>query len=132
MNYAWLLFILIGNLLVSCGKGFSSIISSAIAARKLNDCITEKCLLSDIVTKYQPVHCSSGLLKIVCPFHDDHNPSMVINNAPRDGRTPYMHCFSCGKTTDAIGYIAKMSGISIKQTIRSIALHLSKGGDPIR
>lgn len=29
-------------------------------------------------------------VKCVCPFHDDHNPSMLINEGPG-----YYYCFTC-------------------------------------
>ncbi|MCI8284614.1 MAG: DNA primase [Firmicutes bacterium] len=39
-----------------------------------------------------------------CPFHDDKHPSMKIE----DG----FYCFACGAKGDAIGYVAKLYGLS--------------------
>jgi len=37
----------------------------------------------------------------LCPFHDDHRPSLVVYP-----RTQTFHCFGCGKTGDAVRYLA--------------------------
>ena len=41
--------------------------------------------------------------KVVCPFHADANPSMLVDLA--DGR---WHCFGCGLSGDAKQFVAKM------------------------
>ena len=37
-----------------------------------------------------------------CPFHDDKNPSMKLNEE-------YFYCFGCGATGDVIDFTAKLS-----------------------
>lgn len=50
---------------------------------------------------------------ILCPFHDDHSPSMKVYP---DG----FHCFSCGAHTDVIGLVARCRGISLYEAARSL------------
>ncbi len=45
----------------------------------------------------------SGEFKIICPFHDDINPSMLINL--NDG---IFHCFGCQKSGDALAFVKYM------------------------
>lgn len=47
---------------------------------------------------------SQSEYKIVCPFHDDVNPSMLCNLS--DGS---YYCFGCGETGDALKFVRKMS-----------------------
>lgn len=51
---------------------------------------------------------------VVCPFHDDKNPSMRLYPNGRG------HCFSCGENTDTIGYVQKMNGLSFLDAIRKL------------
>ena len=45
--------------------------------------------------------------KIVCPFHDDLNPSMVI-----DLNKQSCYCFGCGVSVNAIKFVMKIEGIT--------------------
>lgn len=42
-----------------------------------------------------------------CPFHPDRTPSMKIDRR--------FYCFGCGEKGDAVDYVAKMFGLSIKE-----------------
>lgn len=50
---------------------------------------------------------SGGEYKCICPFHDDHNPSMGINT-----RKGIFKCFSCGWSGDAIKVLGELHGIT--------------------
>lgn len=43
-----------------------------------------------------------------CPFHDDRNPSMKLDNR--------FHCFGCGADGDAIDFVAKLYGLSFERS----------------
>lgn len=47
-----------------------------------------------------------------CPFHDDKHPSMKIDKN--------FYCFGCGEKGDAVGYVARMYGISQYQAALKI------------
>ena len=40
-----------------------------------------------------------------CPFHDDHTPSMKVNE-------DYFYCFGCGATGDVIDFTARLYDLS--------------------
>lgn len=47
--------------------------------------------------------------KILCPFHDDHSPSLAINVSKRD--SGIFRCFACGWSGDAFDFIGELHGI---------------------
>ena len=49
-----------------------------------------------------------------CPFHDDKNPSMKLNEE-------YFYCFGCGATGDVIDFTAKLFNLSPKEAAEKLA-----------
>ena len=49
-----------------------------------------------------------------CPFHDDKNPSMKLNEE-------YFYCFGCGATGDVIDFTAKLLDLSPKEAAEKLA-----------
>lgn len=52
--------------------------------------------------------------KIICPFHDDKNPSMKVDKR--------FHCFGCGADGDVIDFVSKLYGISSLEGAKKLAL----------
>ena len=48
--------------------------------------------------------------KIICPFHDDNNPSLSIKN--------FAYCFACNTPADQIKYIQKVRGFSFIEAVK--------------
>ena len=51
---------------------------------------------------------------VCCPFHDDKNPSMKLNEE-------YFYCFGCGATGDVIDFAAKLFDLSPKEAAEKLA-----------
>ena len=49
-----------------------------------------------------------------CPFHDDKNPSMKLNEE-------YFYCFGCGATGDVIDFTARLYNLSPKEAAEKLA-----------
>ena len=49
-----------------------------------------------------------------CPFHEDKNPSMKLNEE-------YFYCFGCGATGDVIDFTAKFFALSPKEAVEKLA-----------
>ena len=49
-----------------------------------------------------------------CPFHDDKNPSMKLNEE-------YFYCFGCGTTGDVIDFTARLYNLSPKEAAEKLA-----------
>jgi len=48
-----------------------------------------------------------------CPFHDDRNPSMKVDNR--------FHCFGCGEDGDVINFAEKLFSLSPKKAAQKLA-----------
>jgi DNA primase len=51
-----------------------------------------------------------------CPWHDDRRPSLTVS--PTRNR---VHCFVCGKGTDAIGWLQERQGLSFQEAVLELA-----------
>ncbi|WP_255119226.1 CHC2 zinc finger domain-containing protein, partial [Synechococcus sp. HJ21-Hayes] len=51
-----------------------------------------------------------------CPWHDDRRPSLSVS--PSRNR---VHCFVCGKGTDAIGWLQDRQGLSFQEAVLELA-----------
>jgi len=70
----------------------------------------------EIISHYLSVKKFGSNYKCVCPFHDDHNPSMSINS-----RDNYFHCFTCKAGGDAIKFVMDYEKINYPEAIEKIA-----------
>ncbi len=52
----------------------------------------------------------------LCPFHDDHNPSMHI-----DDEKGLFHCFSCGAGGDMLGFYMRLNGLTFPEAVSDLA-----------
>ena len=57
-----------------------------------------------------------------CPFHEDHTPSMKLNDT-------YYYCFGCGATGDVIDLTACLFDLSSLQAARKLAQDFGLGPD---
>ena len=60
---------------------------------------------------------------VCCPFHEDHHPSMKLNER-------YFYCFGCGAHGDVIDLPAKLLGTSTKDTIQIMMRDFGLDPDP--
>jgi len=51
-----------------------------------------------------------------CPWHNDRRPSLTVS--PQRNR---VHCFVCGKGTDAIGWLQERQGLSFQEAVLELA-----------
>src|SRR3954469_903397 len=61
----------------------------------------------------------------LCPFHDERTPSFSV-----DGERGFYHCFGCGASGDAIGFVQEIEGLSFAESLESLAERY--GGGPHR
>ena len=51
--------------------------------------------------------------RMICPFHDDHHPSMQLY-------ADHFHCFACGAHGDVIDLTVKLLGVSVKDALHQL------------
>jgi DNA primase len=52
----------------------------------------------------------------LCPFHDERTPSFSV-----DGERGFYHCFGCGASGDAIGFVQEIEGLTFAESLESLA-----------
>ncbi len=52
----------------------------------------------------------------LCPFHDDNNPSMQVND-----EKGFFHCFSCGAGGDIFGFLMRYNNIGFREALKELA-----------
>ncbi len=71
----------------------------------------------DALSPYITVKRSGSAYEAICPFHQDHNPSLKINPAKQ-----LYKCFSCGKSgKNAIDVVMKVKSVEWYDAVRLIA-----------
>ena len=73
--------------------------------------------LSDVLAAYEIALRPSGhdTLKGRCPFHDDHEPSLLV-----DDRDQHFHCFGCGAHGDVIDFVMRRDGVAFAEACRRL------------
>ena len=79
--------------------------------------IKEAASFSAILERYNIKHQRSrGQVSVLCPFHDDSNPSLSVNFERN-----VFHCFSCEESGDILTFVAKIEKVSVPQAASIIA-----------
>lgn len=67
----------------------------------------------NVVESFTHLHKAGVNYKGVCPFHDDHSPSMVVSPS----RQTY-HCFVCGASGDVIAFVQNHLNMTFMEALR--------------
>ena len=68
--------------------------------------------IKSVADHFGPIKRSGSTYKTLCPWHDDHDPSLGLVEG--SGKN-YCHCFSCGKGGDVIEYVKKALNVNYLQ-----------------
>ena len=65
--------------------------------------------------------------KALCPFHEDHHPSLNVNVRDRSKQGAY-HCFACGAAGDVFGFVQQAGEApSFEEAVRLLATEVGIG-----
>ena len=67
----------------------------------------------DIISSYLPLTSKGKNYFGVCPFHDDHSPSMSVSKEKQ-----IYTCFSCGATGNVFKFIQDYENISFLEAVK--------------
>ncbi len=70
----------------------------------------------DLVQSYTSIQKKGKSYLGICPFHDDSNPSMNV-----DEEKGLFHCFSCGAGGDLIGFYMRYNHLSFPEALSELA-----------
>jgi DNA primase len=68
--------------------------------------------IADLVSRYLPLRPSGTALRGRCPFHEDHNPSLMVHPETRRFR-----CYGCGRHGDVITFLIGIEHLPFIQAI---------------
>lgn len=80
------------------------------------DTLKNKIDLVEALSPYIEFKRSGASFKALCPFHDEKNPSFMIQK----GDTHY-HCFGCGAHGDAIAFLMDFQKLSFREAVEVLA-----------
>ncbi|WP_406696437.1 DNA primase [Singulisphaera sp. Ch08] len=69
-----------------------------------------------IVGEYLPLHRSGSKFKVLCPFHDDHNPSLELNPERQSFK-----CWSCGAGGDVFDFVKDYLRVDFPEALLMLA-----------
>ncbi len=88
----------------------------AIIDNEVIDNIRKSVDIVDIISTYLPLTQRGKNYFGVCPFHDDHSPSMSVSSDLQIYR-----CFSCGATGNAIKFVMDYENVAFKEALAILA-----------
>ncbi len=78
--------------------------------------ILSKVDIVDVISSYLPLTKVGKNYKCVCPFHDDHSPSMSISQTKQ-----MFKCFVCGEGGNALKFVQQYENISFQKAVQKVA-----------
>lgn len=80
------------------------------------EAVTAATDIVELISSYIPVKRAGGQFKALCPFHNERTPSFSIS-PQRQG----FHCFGCGESGSAIGFVMKYENLPFVDAVRKLA-----------
>ena len=78
--------------------------------------IQRKVNIVDVISEYLPLEQKGKNYFAICPFHDDHNPSMSISPEKQ-----IYTCFVCGASGNVFNFVMNYENISFVQAVSKVA-----------
>ncbi|MBE0472937.1 DNA primase [Rhodoferax sp.] len=70
----------------------------------------------EIVGRYVPLKKGGANFMGLCPFHSEKSPSFSVSPSKQ-----FYHCFGCGKSGNAIGFLMEHAGMSFVEAVQDLA-----------
>ena len=81
----------------------------------IND-IRNRSDIVDIVSHYVPLNKKGKNFEGICPFHDDHDPSMNVSVDKQ-----IFHCFVCGAGGNTFGFVQRFENVNFPEAVKRVA-----------
>ncbi|MBN2794177.1 MAG: DNA primase [Clostridia bacterium] len=82
----------------------------------ISEIILDAIDLEQLISEYVPLKRAGTNLKGLCPFHNEKTPSFVVSKEKQ-----YYHCFGCGASGNAIGFIMAVENLDFLDAIERLA-----------
>ncbi len=71
--------------------------------------------IADVISRYRPLVKAGKNFKALCPFHDDHSPSLVVNIEQN-----FAWCFACQNGGNSFVIVQKIEGCSFPEAVKIV------------
>lgn len=71
--------------------------------------------IEEVIGRYVQLTRKGKSLLGLCPFHEDHHPSLAVNPEKQ-----YFTCFACGEKGDVIHFLQKIEGVSFGEAVKKL------------
>lgn len=71
--------------------------------------------IETVAARYATLHRAGANYKMLCPFHDDHHPSLSLHVAGQ-----YFKCHACGAGGDVIGLVMGLEKCSFREAVEKL------------
>ena len=78
--------------------------------------LREKCDIVEVISEYIPLTKKGRNYFGLCPFHDDHSPSLSVSSEKQ-----IYKCFVCGSSCNVFNFVMDYEHLSFQETIRLLA-----------
>ena len=86
-----------------------------LTTEEINE-IRSKSNIVDVIGSYIPLTQRGRNYLCVCPFHDDHSPSMSVSEEKQ-----IYKCFACGNTGNVFTFVENYEGVSFVESVAIVA-----------
>ena len=86
--------------------------NNTISKEKINE-IRDSIDIVDVISKYVKLDARGKNYFGICPFHDDHSPSMSVSPEKQIYR-----CFSCGATGNVFNFVMDYEKVSFPDALK--------------
>lgn len=88
---------------------------SRLSEQEINE-IRSKANIVEVISHYLPITRKGKSYSAICPFHDDHDPSMSISEEKQ-----IFKCFVCGAGGNVFSFVQKYEQISFVEAVYKVA-----------
>ncbi len=93
--------------------------SEAERRRRIVDSVS----IAEIIREHLDIHRRGPVFRSLCPFHDDHQASLVI-----DPVAERFKCWSCGESGDVVDFLSRTDRITAAKAMDILEGRLRRGG----
>lgn len=77
--------------------------------------------IEEVIGRYVQLTRKGKSLLGLCPFHEDHHPSLTVNPEKQ-----YFTCFACGEKGDVIHFLQKIERVSFGEAVKKLKMENGK------
>lgn len=80
------------------------------------DDLNQRINIVDVIGKHVQLKQAGNEFKGLCPFHTEKTPSFTVNT-----KKQFFHCFGCGESGNAIKFLTKHEGKTLREAVDELA-----------